>query len=167
MSDNTTFDPKLCVVKVAGFEVTGFADATSYTSTMDEDWVSTVVGNNGLGAYVFRNSRAATITMTLMPGSNDNDKFMAALTADRLTPGGVLIPLWVTQQNGRFNEGGFGRFVRPPDGNIANSLTPVVWTFKSLNFVKYIGGQDETPIANTIEELNALIARANSIQAPT
>jgi hypothetical protein len=167
MSDNTTFDPKLFVVNVAGFRVTGFANDTGYSSTMDEDFVTTVVGNNGLGAYVFRNSRAATISLTLMPGSNDNDKFMAAVTADRLTPGGVLVPIFVTQQNGRFNEGGFGRFVRWPDGNIAASVTPVVWTFKSLNFVKYIGGQDETPVVSTIEELNALIAAANTIQAPS
>ena len=165
MSDNATHDPRAYVVRVAGYHVTGFANATSFNSTMTQDRVTVEVGNNGLAAYTIMHSNAATITMTLMPGSDANDVFASILEADRLA--GRLVPLWVTQENGRVAEGGFGRFQRQPDLDIADTISPRTWTFVSANYRKFIGGQDTTPIANTIDEINAILAAASPIEAAT
>lgn len=165
MSDNATHDPKKYVVRVAGYRVTGFANGTGFNSTMAQPRAEVVVGNNGLAAYSITHSNAATITLTLMPGSDANDVFASILTADALA--GRLVPLWVTQENGRVAEGGFGRFVQQPDLDVADTISPRVWTFISANYKKFIGGQDATPIANTVDDINAIIAAASPIEAAT
>ena len=93
MSDNATHDPKKYVVRVAGYRVTGFANGTGFNSTMAQPRAEVVVGNNGLAAYSITHSNAATITLTLMPGSDANDIFASILTADALA--GRLVPLWL------------------------------------------------------------------------
>jgi hypothetical protein len=165
MADQAVFDPKKVNILVAGIKITGFADATGFTAVMPDNLVEGVVGNNGLSAYLFSHSRRCDVTFTLMPNSVANAQFSAIFLAQRVT--GVAVPIMKNMTNGGFVEGGTGYFVKMPDSSVENAVTPVVWSFLSLNWVKYVGPMDAAPVANTMEEVQALLDAAGAIPAAT
>lgn len=160
MANQATVDPGLCTIVIAGYTLSGFADGVSFNSTFDVDRFSKTVGNRGLGAFGKTISGSATITLTVLNTSSDNDVLMLIATADNNTPGGVLVPLVKVTGNARITEGGDVRIMKIPDTQDGAGPYPVTWTLGSLNYVKFVGGYEETPVVTSIEELQALIDQA-------
>lgn len=165
MANQATVDNGLCTIMIAGHTLTGFAAVVGYNSVMDVDRFVKIVGNRGLGAYGKTISGSATITLNIMSTSLDNDILMAIATADNVTPGGVLVPLEKLDANSRCVEGGNVRIMKLPDTQSGGGPYPVVWILGSLNFTKFVGGWEETPVAASLERINELIAQAPPLPA--
>ncbi len=166
MSNQATVDNALCTINIAGREFSGFADGVGYSAVFDTDRFTKIVGNRGLGAFGKTISGAATITLTLMSTSDDNDFLQLMSTADNVNPGGALVPLAKVTANARIKEAGMVRVMKIPDTQEGAGPYPVVWVLGSLNFVKYIGGYDETPVFTSAEALQELINQAPPVRAP-
>lgn len=165
MSNNATLDPSKHRIRIAGYLMTGFAPDIGFNSSMDTEAYGKIVGNRGLGGFTRTISGAATITINLMAQSADNT-FLSTLYAADAAGGGVLVPLTKTTENaGLLVEGGLVRVNKMPDTSDGSSAV-VTWTLISVNYTKFVGGYDATAIANTLEELQAIIAQAPPIQAP-
>jgi hypothetical protein len=165
MSNQATVDPGLCTINIAGHTLTGFADGVGYQSSFDVDRYGKVVGNRGLGAFSKTISAAATITLTLLNTSSDNDILSEIALADNVG-GGVLVPLAKITANARIVETGAVRIVKIPDTQDGAGPYPVVWTLASLNFVKFVGGYEETPTFTNMDDLRELISQAPPVRAP-
>lgn len=164
MSNSATWDPKLFNVTVAGRRITGFSSGTGYSSDPVSDKFGMSVGNNGLGAFFRIAGQGHLCTFELMATSNDNDFFSQIMIADDAADG-VLVPIIVTQQNGRIAESGDARILRIPTTNIGTDIGVRVWLFGSLNYKKYAGGMTPTRIATTAEQIEAIIAAGSNIPA--
>lgn len=166
MANQATVDPGLCTINIAGYTLTGFADGVGYTSTFDVDRYGRIVGNRGLAARSKTISAAATITLNILNTSADNDILTTIFTADDLA-GGVLVPLAKITANARIVEAGAVYIVKLPDTQDGGGQYPIVWTLGSMNFTKFVGGYEETPIFTTMDALRDLIANAPPVRAPT
>lgn len=165
MANQATVDNSLCTIIAAGYLFTGFADGVSFTSVYDVDRFTKLVGNRGLGAFGKTISNAAVITMNIMSTSADNDALMIMATADNNTPGGILVPMAKITANARIKEAGNVRVMKIPDTQDGAGAYPIVWTLGSLNWVKYVGGYDETPVFTSMEALQELIDQAPPVRA--
>lgn len=165
MANQATVDPGLCTINIAGYTLTGFADGVGYTSSFDVDRYNTIVGNRGLSARSKTISAAATITLNILNTSEDNDILTTIFQADDVA-GGALVPLAKITANARIVEAGSVYIVKLPDTQDGGGPYPITWTLKSMNFTKFVGGYDETPVFTTMDALRELIANAPPIRAP-
>jgi hypothetical protein len=166
MANQATEDPGLCTIVIAGYELTGFADGVGYQSSFDVERFNHIVGNRGLSARYKTISASATISLNILSTSADNDILTTIFTADNASPGGALVPLAKVTSNARIVEFGAVYIAKLPDTQQGGPAYPIIWPIRSMNFTKYVGGYEETPIYTSMDALKELIANAPPVRAP-
>ena len=87
MANDATHDIAQYAVVIAGYRLSGFADADAFDFTAASDRFSMLVGNYGLGAWAKINNRSASGNFYLMADSNDNLALDTLFQADDVAPG--------------------------------------------------------------------------------
>jgi hypothetical protein len=166
MADQATHDPQLCTISIAGAPISGFASQDGFSVSYDSEKFTKLVGLRGLGAWNKNASNAATITLQLLASSANNATLAAIHLADVSTPGGILVPLIVMQQNSDTTVAtGAVRVMKMPDLTVGAEMPTRTWMLGSLNWTMYVGGQNTTPIVSNMDDVRALIAAASAIPA--
>jgi len=165
MSNDATHDIGQYVVTIAGYRLTGFADADAFDFTAGSDRFSMLIGNYSLGAWAKINNRSATGNFYLMATSSDNVALDTLLKADE-TPGGILVPLVILQTNGVFSAAASIRFMRAPDVARGSSVPTTTWQWGTTRMYTVQGGGIPTPLVTSIAEAQALIDSSPRAQPP-
>lgn len=160
MSNDATHDIAQYVVTIAGYRLTGFADADAFDFTAGSDRFSMLIGNYGLGAWAKINNRSATGNFYLMATSSDNTVLDGLLKTDDVVAGGILVPLVILQTNGAFTAGANIRFMRVPDVARGVSVPTTTWQWGTTRMYTVNAGGLPTNIVNSVAEAQALLASA-------
>lgn len=166
MSNDATHDIAQYNVVIAGYRLTGFADGDAFNFTAGSDRFTMLIGNYGLGAWAKINNRSANGSFNLLAGSADNDVLQALMTADDLTPGGILVPMVILQTNGLFQAAASIRVTRSPDVARGVSIPQTVWNWGTTRMYTVQGGGIPTPLVTSVAQAQALIAAATPAPVP-
>lgn len=166
MSNDATHDIAQYAVVIAGYRLSGFADADAFDFTAASDRFSMLVGNYGLGAWAKINNRSATGNFYLLATSSDNIVLDTILNADDVAPGGILVPMVILQTNGIFSAAASIRFHRSPDVARGVSVPTTTWQWSTTRMFTVQGGGIPTPLVTSIAAAQALIANATPPRLP-
>lgn len=168
MANNATWDFANLNVVFGGLHITGFADGDSYAMDFDVDRFTKRIGNYGLGAWAKSNNFGAVGSITLLATSNDNSALQAFLSADELTPGGVLVPLVALQTGGLLSHTGLFRITKAPGVSRGTDVPTTTWVIGTTRLIQALGGSVPTAIVTTVEQARAIVdAGAASLTIPT
>ena len=148
MAQSATSDFLATQVIVGKHIVTGMSDGDSFALTWDTPTFELRLGNRGLMSRFKRFTRSATITLTMLETSDDNDIFSAFWTADYFTPGGLLTTFSLADSNGRtVLTAPLGAwFTQLPDVTIGDGTGQRVWTMQTALIEGVVGGKAATPL---------------------
>ena len=123
----------------------GRASGTYFTFAYDQpDQYTATAGVDGMGYYRGHNNLAATMTLVVLPNSEDNDVLMAALTAQRNAPLGLRWPIVV--QQGLSLKTGFGVVAGEPPLEYSDTAITRSWKIVSTRMIGVVAGQPAAPI---------------------
>jgi hypothetical protein len=98
----TTYDASQVTIVLSGLPLTGFGPDTFVNVEQDEDSFGLQIGADGEGSRSKSNNRSATITVTLLQGSQANDLLSALHNLDINSPAGDSIgPFLLKDNSGR------------------------------------------------------------------
>lgn len=156
MSDNATEDSLATTVILGGKIFTGMQQGEGFSTSYDNDHFEKVVGVRGLGAWQKKFDLSATMTLSLLATSDDNDIMSVFADADFFTTGGFMFPGALIQSNGRLRVAwAAGRIMKKPDISLSDGVDVRVWVMGTTKLISFIGGQTSTPVG-TFEEASAL-----------
>ena len=89
-----------CTVGTALID-SGFADGDIITVESNEDDWKPVEGADGSVGFAKTNSKLSKVTIRLLQGSKKNDLLSAIRALDLATPGGLMVPFFLNDRNGR------------------------------------------------------------------
>lgn len=150
MSQSATSDFLATQIIVGKHIVTGLADGDSFSLTWDNPQFELRIGNRGLTSRFKRFVRSATVSITLLETSDDNDVFSRFWSADYFTPGGLLFPFSLADSNGttRLSAPLGAWFTQLPDVVIGDGTGQRVWTLQTALIEGFIGGKGPTPLVD-------------------
>lgn len=99
----STYNPKRNVVILGGIPITGFADGTFIRIQQQGDGMTHKVGAQGDIARSVSPNSLHQVTLTLLPGSASNAYLTGIHKADRLTCGGAMVPIGISDLCGLDN----------------------------------------------------------------
>lgn len=143
MSSTTTYSAKEITISFAGALIDGgFGDGEFLRIESEADDTTDVAGTAGDVAVSPNNDDRATVTLTLMQTSEQNDVLSAIRAAGRATPAGVAIgPLFVADRLGRsLWEGAAAWIQRPPIVSLDRGATSREWVLRVANLRRTDGG---------------------------
>lgn len=143
MGATTTYNANEVTISFAGALIDGgFGDGEFLRIEPEGDETVDVAGTGGDVAVSPTNDRRATVTITLLQTSEQNDVLSAILTAGRATPQGIAIgPLFVQDRLGRgLWEGAAGWIQRPPIVTMDRAATPREWILRVAQLERTDGG---------------------------
>lgn len=124
----------------------GAAAGTYFTHAYDNpDRVKKLMGVGGLGYYVTTGDLSATMTMVVLPNSEENDILNAALVASQAAPNGLRYPYLCKQ--GLTIYSGFCRVAGEPPLEYSDVGVTRSWKLITTRSVGKMGGALATPIA--------------------
>lgn len=148
MSDGATIDYQLANAIVGGHQLTGRPQGQWVSIVYDDDAYALTVGIDGEGLWVHSGSRSATITLSCLQSSVSNTILAGFHELDRATPGGVMQPFLMNEQNGAtFYSALRARIIKHADGVWSNGAEVRTWTLRTSNLVGFPGGVGTTPTA--------------------
>lgn len=108
------------------------------------------VPNAGIDEEAFwaaNDDLSANIVLTLLQTASFNDILSRLHIADRSTPGGLLLPLILSEKNGTTKYAAArARVIKFADGVWSDGGAVRQWTFSTLRLVGFVGGVSATPI---------------------
>ena len=148
MGQSATTDFLATQIILGRHTVTGLADGDSFSLAWDNPQFELRIGNRGLTSRFKRFVRSATITLTMLETSDDNDLFSRFWAADYYTPGGLLFTFSLADSNGRtVLSAPLGAwFTQLPDVTIGDGTGTRVWTIQTALIEGIVGGKAATPI---------------------
>jgi len=99
----STYNPKDIKLVFGGFVATGYADDSHLEVEALSDGITSKAGNDGEIVRSINPDQRHSITLRLQQTSAFNDVLSQAYDIDRVTPGGVMLPVAVVDLNGRTN----------------------------------------------------------------
>lgn len=120
----------------------GYADGEFVRIEQESDDTQDVAGTDGSVAVSVNNDGRATLTVTLMQTSRQNDVLSGLRAAGRGTPLGVAVgPIYCRDRLGRSVwEAEAAWLQRPPDVSLDRTATSRAWTFRIANLSRFDGG---------------------------
>jgi hypothetical protein len=158
MANNATWDFANLNVVFGGHQITGFADGDSYTMDFDVDRFTKRVGNYGLGAWAKSNNFGAGGSFTLLSTSDDNTILQAFLSADEMTPGGVLVPLVALETGGILSHTGLFRITKAPSVSRGTDVPTTTWVIGTTRLIQVLGGSTPSIIIDSVAAAQAIVA---------
>lgn len=157
MANNATEDFLATTLIMATRVFTGFQQGEGFSTSYDNDHFEKIVGVRGLGAWQKKFDLSATMTLSLLATSDDNDIMSILADADFFTSGGAMFAGAVIQTNGRLKLAWTaGRIMKKPDVSISDGVDVRVWVMGTNKLISFIGGQSSTPIV-TFDQASALV----------
>lgn len=135
------FDPKAVLLLVGGKIIDGFAPGTFISVEYDADQVSVQVGSDGQAVWSKQHNRAATVTVTLMPGSQGNLTLSSLLNLDHALGDG-RVPLVLTDPStvpATTHVASSARVLKEPNTVYANEAQAREWQIKCASLVSQHG----------------------------
>lgn len=148
MADGAVYGPKTNLFLFNALPLfAGRAQGTYFTFNYDNpvQWVATA-GVDGQGYYTTHGNRAATMTLVVVPNSEDNDILAASLLAQNQSPIGLRWPILV--QQGLTIYTGFGVVQGDPPLEYSDTAAPVTWTIVSTRMIGKRAGQPAAPVGS-------------------
>lgn len=143
MGATTTYNANEVTISFAGAVIDGgFGDGEFLRIEKEADDTVDVAGTGGDVAVSPTNDNRATVTITLLQTSEQNDVLSAIRTAGRATPVGIAIgPLFVQDRLGRsIWEGAAAWIQKPPVAAFDRAATPREWTLRVAQMDRTDGG---------------------------
>lgn len=136
-----TYDPARVIVTVAAATLSGFAEDTFIGIEEIGDGVTSTSGADGEVARAMSSDRRCRVTITLQQTSAGNDVLSALLAADRLSGGGGIFPIAVTDLRGRtvFNSSE-AWVVKNPNAEFGAEVGEREWTIETGSGTYFVGG---------------------------
>jgi len=143
MSETFTYDCNqlTCTVGTALID-SGFAPGDIFTiETTKDDW-EVIEGADGSVGFSKTNSDLTKATIRLLQGSAQNDKLSAIRLLDKATPGGLLVPFFLNDRNGRsLYTSAKARIVGPPKNvTFSNEVKTREWVLYVVQTKRFDGG---------------------------
>ena len=105
------------------------------------------VGIDGEGAWIANADMSARITMTFQQSAAANGILSGLHIADRLSPGGLVLPLLVKETNGStVYSAARARIIKMADGIWSDGGAVRVWVLSTTKLRGFVGGVGATPI---------------------
>lgn len=167
MANNAIADAEAFFVNLGGKRIKGWADATAYNVSYDQDQIQKVTGLNGLGAFSKNITIDATLTFELLQTSGDNDVLSIFHTVNMKTNGGFLTTLVAHDGNGTSVQSSLAvAVVKFPDFGISNGVETRVWTLIAANLESFVGGTN-APQVGTFLRAQELAAALPPVELPS
>lgn len=147
MSQGATIDPLQLYIIFGSYRVTGRAKGESVSVSKVEDDFSMEVGVDGIGYWIKNASNAGIVNVSLVPNSVSNLVLSAFLNLDKITPGGLVRPLSITEANGStILAAPRARIMRRADATWSDGAVVRQWQFGAIDLGGTIGGLEATPL---------------------
>lgn len=143
MADGATIDIQGLSLVFGPHKLQGRANGQWLTIVPTREAFSMNVGIDGEGFYIKNADFSATITATLQQSSDSNDILSGFHLADRVTPGGLLLPLVFTdlETKGRtVAMAARARITKQADGTWSDGGETRTWTFITTRLEFQVGG---------------------------
>lgn len=146
MADGAVYNPQTDIITIAAVPLlSGRASGTYFTFAYDvEDRYTATGGVDGQGYYRRQDNLAATMTVVVMPNSEDNDILQGLLLAQLQSPAGLRWPVFV--QQGISTYSGFGMVAGQPNLEYSDAPLTRSWKIISTRMVGILGGQPAAPV---------------------
>lgn len=147
MAQNATVDYEALFLQLGVHRITGRAKGQSLSVVYDSDAFAKQMGLDGEGFWIKNGDHAATITVTLLQSARSNYILSLLHIADRLTPGGLMLPFYLRESNGRsIAAAAKARIIKPADQTWSDGGETRVWTIGTTNLRGVVGDVLATPL---------------------
>ena len=136
----SAFNPAETSVVVAGNTLTGFAEGTFVEIARAEDTFTDVVGANGEVTRIKRNNLSATITITLLQGSESNLVLSNLHNIDENTGIGVFVVNITDNSGGSTYKGAKAWVQKTSDVTFSSAHESRAWTIKVAQLIMSTAG---------------------------
>jgi len=134
------YDPAQVIVVFGVFKLEGTAPGGRVNIDFPEGY-GHVVGTDGEVARFKINDETCKVTVPLLQTSNSNDTLMALYLADRATPTGAPLSLFIKDLNGTSLFVAPGAWiVGPPKVSFVGGVESREWTFQTGAVIPFVGG---------------------------
>lgn len=147
MAEGATIDFKSLVPQYGPYKFRdGRAKGEWLNVTFDSPQFQKVMGLDGEGMWVAIGDLSATITMTFLQSAEANDVLSALYLADLAAPGGLLLPFYAREKNGRtVYAAAKCRIVQWAPGLWSDGGSVRTWTLQTTRLNAFIGGVGSSP----------------------
>lgn len=136
-----TYDPSDVQIILGTTPISGFADGTFISVSMDENQFTKTVGADGNVSRSKSNNRTGTATLTLQQTSQSNDFLSALQAADELANGGA-VPMMIKEIGSGstlvFTQAAW--IEKLPDVSYSKDIEDRSWTIATAQLQTFIGG---------------------------
>jgi len=148
MADGAVYNPETDLFLINSVPLlVGRASGTYFTFAYDvPDRYTAESGVDGAGYYRKTKNKKATMTVVVLPNSEDNDILMALLLAQDQSPTGFRWSLYVQQGGSIYT--GFGMVAGEPPLEYSDSPLTRTWKVVSTKMIGKIAGQVAAPIGS-------------------
>lgn len=145
MADGASLDWKRMHVIIGGHRITGRAKGTAVQVTFGAQQNTAAVGIDATGYFIMSDDTSGSCAVLLTPESESNDVLSEMLLADKLTPGGVKLPLVVEDANGRTVIATPScKIAKLPDPGWSDGVDTRSWVFVFTSCAAKVGGMPTT-----------------------
>ncbi len=142
MAEVHTYDPNKVTVIVGGFPMTGYADGTFVEIEPMGDNATSQSGADGEVARAMGTDQRHSVKITLQQTSASNDILSSLRNLDRVSGGGAMFPVAITDLSGRTLFGASqGWIAKMPNMGFGKELTNREWMLHTgVPTVLHVGG---------------------------
>ncbi|MBB2918333.1 phage structural protein [Cupriavidus alkaliphilus] len=136
-----TYDPARVNVTVAAATLSGFAEDSFISIEEIGDGVTSTSGADGEVARAMSSDRRCKVTIKLQQTSAGNDVLSSLLQADRLSGGGGIFPIAVTDLRGRtLFTSSEAWVVKLPPSEFGKEVGEREWEIQTGKSIYFVGG---------------------------